>query len=289
MTTTPARPATAAGTFSIGGDLPVHRLGFGAMRITGPGIWGWPEDRDEAGRVLRRAVELGVDFIDTADSYGPFVSELLIHDSLHPYPEQLVIATKAGLTRQGPDRWTPVGRPAYLRQQVELSLRHLELDRIDLLQLHRIDPQVPLEDQLGELAAMRDEGKIRHIGLSEVSVSEIEAARAIAPIASVQNLYNLADRSADPVLEYAERNAIGFIPWFPLATGALARPGGPLASAAQEHGATASQLALAWLLHRSPVMLPIPGTSTVSHLEENMAAALIELRDDEVKALEAAA
>ncbi len=288
MTATPARPATAAGTFSIGGDLPVHRLGFGAMRITGPGIWGWPADRDEARRVLRRAVELGVDFIDTADSYGPFVSEVLIHEALHPYPEHLVIATKAGLTRQGPDQWTPVGRPAYLRQEVELSLRHLEVERIDLLQLHRIDPQVPLEDQIGELAAMREEGKIRHIGLSEVRVEEIEAAQAVAPIVSVQNRYNIADREAEPVLEHAERNGIGFIPWFPLATGTLARPGGPLAAAAQAHGATPSQLALAWLLRRSPVMLPIPGTSTVSHLEENMAAALIELSDDEAKALEAA-
>jgi pyridoxine 4-dehydrogenase len=289
MTTTPARPATAAGTFAIGGDLPVHRLGFGAMRITGPGIWGWPEDRDEARAVLRRAVELGVDFVDTADAYGPFVSELLIHDALHPYPEGMVIATKAGLTRQGPDRWTPVGRPAYLRQQVELSLRHLEVERIDLLQLHRIDPQVPLEDQIGELASLREEGKIRHIGLSEVRVGEIEAAQAVTPIASVQNLYNLANQSAEPVLEHAERNGVGFIPWFPLATGKLSRPDGPLARAAQEHGATPSQLALAWLLHRSPVMLPIPGTSSVAHLEENVAAALIALSDDEVKALEVAA
>jgi pyridoxine 4-dehydrogenase len=286
MTTTRARPATAAGTFSIGGDLPVHRLGFGAMRLTGPGIWGWPQDRDEARSVLRRAIELGVDFIDTADAYGPFVSELLIHDALHPYPEGVVIATKAGLTRQGPDRWTPVGRPAYLRQQVELSLRHLEVERIDLLQLHRIDPDVPLEDQIGELASLRQEGKIRHIGLSEVNVEEIEAARAVAPIASVQNLYNLSNRSAEPVLEHAERNAMAFIPWFPLATGNLARPGGPLAKVAQEQGASPSQLALAWLLHRSPAMVPIPGTSTVSHLEENLAAALIAMSDDQMKALE---
>ncbi len=288
MTATPARPATAAGTFSIGGDLCVHRLGFGAMRITGAGIWGWPDDPDEARRVLRRAVELGVDFIDTADSYGPFVSEILIREALHPYPEHLVIATKAGLTRQGPDLWTPVGRPAYLRQEVELSLRHLGVERIDLLQLHRIDPDVPLEDQIGELADMREEGKIRHIGLSEVSVEEIEAARAVAPIVSVQNRYNLADREAEPVLGYAERNGIAFIPWFPLATGTLARPGGPLAAAAQKRGATPSQLALAWLLHRSPVMLPIPGTSTVAHLEENVSAALIVLSDDEAKALEVA-
>ena len=288
MTATPVRPAIAAGTFSIGGDLSVHRLGFGAMRITGPGIWGWPDDPDEARRVLRRAVELGVDFIDTADSYGPFVSEILIREALHPYPEHLVIATKAGLTRQGPDLWTPVGRPAYLRQEVELSLRHLRVERIDLLQLHRIDPDVPLEDQIGELAAMREEGKIRHIGLSEVRVEEVEAARAVAPIVSVQNRYNLADREAEPVLEHAERNGIAFIPWFPLATGVLARSGGPLASAAQKRGVTPSQLALAWLLHRSPVMLPIPGTSTVGHLEENLAAALIVLSDDEAKALETA-
>ena len=288
MTATPVRPATAAGTFSIGGDLTVHRLGFGAMRITGPGIWGWPDDPDEARRVLRRAVELGVDFIDTADSYGPFVSEILIREALHPYPEHLVIATKAGLTRQGPDLWTPVGRPAYLRQEVELSLRHLGVERIDLLQLHRIDPDVPLEDQIGELAAMREEGKIRHIGLSEVRVEEVEAARAVAPIVSVQNRYNLADREAEPVLEHAERNGIAFIPWFPLATGALSRSGGPLAAAAQKRGVTPSQLALAWLLHRSPVMLPIPGTSTVAHLEENLAAALIVLSDDEAKALETA-
>ena len=266
----------------------MHRLGFGAMRITGAGIWGWPDDPDEARRVLRRAVELGVDFIDTADSYGPFVSEILIREALHPYPEHLVIATKAGLTRQGPDLWTPVGRPAYLRQEVELSLRHLGVERIDLLQLHRIDPDVPLEDQIGELADMREEGKIRHIGLSEVSVEEIEAARAVAPIVSVQNRYNLADREAEPVLGYAERNGIAFIPWFPLATGTLARPGGPLAAAAQKRGATPSQLALAWLLHRSPVMLPIPGTSTVAHLEENVSAALIVLSDDEAKALEVA-
>jgi len=288
MTATPARPATAAETFSIGGDLCVHRLGFGAMRITGPGIWGWPDDPDEARRVLRRAVELGVDFIDTADSYGPFVSEILIREALHPYPEHLVIATKAGLTRQGPDLWTPVGRPAYLRQEVELSLRHLGVERIDLLQLHRIDPDVPLEDQIGELAAMREEGKIRHIGLSEVRVEEIEAARAVAPIVSVQNRYNLADREAEPVLEHAERNGIAFIPWFPLATGRLARPGGSLAESARKRGVTPSQLALAWLLHRSPVMLPIPGTSNVAHLEENLAAALIILSDDEAKALEAA-
>lgn len=286
MKTTPPRPAEGSGTFTIGGDVPVHRLGFGAMRITGPGIWDEPEDREECVRVLRRAIELGVDFIDTADSYGPFVSEVLIREALHPYPPDLVIATKAGLTRQGPNRWTPVGRPAYLRQEVELSLRHLGVERIDLLQLHRIDPEVPLEDQIGELAAMRQEGKIRHIGLSEVSVEEIEAASAVAPIVSVQNRYNIADREAEPVLEHAERNGIGFIPWFPLATGDLARRGGSLADAARAYDATPAQMALAWLLHRSPVMLPIPGTSTVVHLEENVAAATIQLSDDIAKQLE---
>jgi pyridoxine 4-dehydrogenase len=283
------RPAHASGTFRIGGDLEVHRLGYGAMRITGPGIWGEPRDPDEAVRVLRRALELGIDFIDTADSYGPYVSERLIHEALHPYPEGLVIATKAGLTRQGPDRWLPVGRPEYLRQEVEMSLRRLGLERIDLFQLHRIDPKVPLEDQLGELAALQGEGKIRHIGLSEVTVDEIEASRRIAAIASVQNRYNLADRTAEPVLELCERGGIGFIPWFPLATGRLARPGGPLDELSRRHGASPSQLALSWLLHHSPVMLPIPGTSTVAHLEENTAAATIELSEDEVTSLEQAA
>jgi pyridoxine 4-dehydrogenase len=283
-----ARPAHAAGTFVLGGDLEVHRLGFGAMQLTGPGVWGEPKDRDEAVRVLRRAVELGIDFIDTADSYGPFVSEMLIREALHPYPEGLVIATKAGLTRQGPGRWSPVGRPEYLRQEVELSLRRLGLERIDLFQLHRIDPKVPLEDQLGELESMREEGKIRHVGLSEVTVHEIERSQEIVPIVSVQNRYNLTDRAAEPVLEHAERHAIGFIPWFPLATGRLARPGSALDRVARAHGATPSQLALAWLLHRSPVTLPIPGTSKVAHLEENTAAAALELSDDELKAIESA-
>jgi pyridoxine 4-dehydrogenase len=281
-------PAAAAGTLTIGGDLTVNRLGFGAMQLTGPGVWGEPRDPDEAVRVLRRAVELGVNFVDTADSYGPFVSEQLIEKALRPYPEELVIATKVGFTRQGPGLWTPVGRPEYLRQQVELSLRHLALERIDLLQLHRIDPQVPLEDQIGELDALRKEGKIHHIGLSEVTVEQLGRARALAPIVSVQNLFNLADRTAEPVLDDAEANGIVFIPWFPLATGALAEPGGPLAALAAERGAAPSQLALAWLLARSPVMLPIPGTSTVGHLEENVAAALIELTADERAALEAA-
>lgn len=259
------------------------------MQLTGEGVWGDPRDRDECLRVLRRAVELGIDFIDTADSYGPFVSEGLIREALYPYPDGLVIATKAGLTRQGPGQWTPVGRPAYLRQEVELSLRHLGLERIELFQLHRIDPEVPLEDQLGELKRLQEEGKIRHIGVSEVSVDELERAQRIVPIVSVQNRFNLADRVAEPVLDYAEAHDIGFIPWFPLATGKLAAPGGPLDEIARQHEATPSQLALAWLLHRSPVMLPIPGTSTVAHLEDNTAAALVQLDDDEMKALESAA
>ncbi|RAY10862.1 oxidoreductase [Actinomadura craniellae] len=281
--------AAAAGDFAIGGDLPVHRLGFGAMRLTGPGVWGDPEDPDEAVRVLRRTVELGVNFIDTADSYGPFVSEQLIRKALHPYPEHLVIATKGGFTRAGPGDWRPLGRPEYLRQQTELSLRHLGVERIDLYQLHRIDPTVPLAEQLGELAALRDEGKIRHIGLSEVSVADLERSREITDIVSVQNRYNLVDRGSEDVLEYAERENLAFIPWFPVATGELARPGGPLDEAARRHGATPAQLALAWLLRRSPVMLPIPGTSKVAHLEENVAAAGIDLKDDEFAALTTAA
>ncbi|MET7381152.1 aldo/keto reductase [Streptomyces sp. NPDC005526] len=284
-TPSPSRPAEASGTFSLGGDLPVRRLGYGAMQLTGPGIWGEPKDPDEAVRVLRRAVELGVNLIDTADSYGPFVSEQLIHKALHPYPDDLVIATKGGLTRSGPDDWRPVGRPEYLRQQTELSLRHLGLERIDLYQLHRIDPKVPLADQLGELVLLQQEGKIRHIGLSEVTVEQIGQAREIADIVSVQNLYNLANRDAEDVLDHAERENLAFIPWFPIATGELARPGGPLDSAAKQHGKSPSQLALAWLLRRSPVMLPIPGTSRVAHLEENVAAAEITLTDEEYTAL----
>jgi aryl-alcohol dehydrogenase-like predicted oxidoreductase len=281
---TPASTATASGTFSLGGDLEINRLGFGTMQLTGPGIWGEPRDRDEAIRVLRRAVELGVNFFDTADSYGPVVAERLTREALHPY-DGVVVATKAGLTRQGPDRWTPVGRPAYLRQQVEMSLRNLGLERIDLLQLHRIDPEVPLADQVGELAALQSEGKIRHIGLSEVTVEQLREAQEVATIVSVQNLFNLSNRAAEPLLEHAAANGIGFIPWFPLATGALADPGGPLAKLAAEREATPSQLALAWLLARSPAMLPIPGTSSVEHLEENVAAAGVELTDDEIEAL----
>ena len=270
-------PAAKAGTFKIGGDLSVHRLGFGAMRITGSGIWGEPEDRDEAVRVLRRSLELGINFIDTADSYGPEVSERLIAEALYPYPKGLVIATKAGFRRPGPNRWVEDGRPEYLRDRVEGSLRRLRLERIDLLQLHRIDPKVPLEDQLGALTRLQQEGKIRYLGLSEVSVAQIAAARELAEIVTVQNLYNLGNRKSEDVLDYSEAEGIGFIPWFPLATGDLARPGGPLARAAERLHARPSQVALAWLLHRSPVMLPIPGTSRVKHLEENTAAALLEL------------
>ena len=273
-------------TFTIGGDLPVHRLGFGAMRITGDGIWGPPDDSEEAKRVLHRVLELGVDLIDTADSYGPEVSERLIAEALHPYPEGLIIATKAGLRRPGPDRWVENGKPEYLRERVEGSLKRLKLDRIDLLQLHRIDPKVPLEDQLGALTRLQEEGKIRHIGLSEVTVPQIEAARQLAEIVSVQNLYNLANRKSEDVLEYSEANGIGFIPWFPLATGDLAQPGGPLARAAEQLGAEPSQVALAWLLQRSPVMLPIPGTSRVEHLEENTAAALLRLDEATLRELD---
>jgi len=283
--TTGTISAQASGTFALGGDLPVTRLGFGSMQLTGPGVWGDPQDPDEAVRVLRRAVELGVNFVDTADSYGPVVAEQLIRKALHPYADGLVIATKAGLTRPGPGIWRPVGRPEYLRQQVELSLRNLGLERIDLHQLHRIDRQVPLADQVGELKLLQDEGKIRHIGLSEVGVDELEEARKVAEIVSVQNLFNLSDRSAEPLLEHAEAEGIAFIPWFPLATGQLSRPGGPLDELAQQHDATPSQLALAWLLRRSPVMLPIPGTSSVAHLEDNVAAARLELSDDEFAAL----
>ncbi|MBB6174817.1 aryl-alcohol dehydrogenase-like predicted oxidoreductase [Nocardiopsis mwathae] len=280
--------AAASGTFTIGGDLPVTRLGYGAMQLTGEGVWGEPADRAEAVRVLRRAVELGVNFIDTADSYGPAVSEQIIREALHPYADDLVIATKGGLTRCGPGDWRPVGRPAYLRQQTEMSLRHLGLERIDLYQLHRIDPEVPLADQVGELAQLKQEGKIRHIGLSEVSVAELEAARKITEIASVQNLYNLAERKAEDLLDHAEREGIAFIPWFPIATGELAKPGGPLDRIARETGAAPAQLALAWLLRRSPVMLPIPGTSKVAHVEENIAAAGVELSDAQFEALAAA-
>jgi len=284
-TTTLERPAERSGTFTIGGDMPVHRLGFGSMQLTGPGIWGNPKDPAEAVRVLKRAVELGVTLIDTADSYGPYVAEDLIRKALHPYPIDLVIATKAGLTRGGPGKWDPVGRPEYLRQEAEMSLRRLGVDRIDLFQLHRIDPQVPLAEQVGELARLQQEGKIRHIGLSEVTVDQLKQAQRYATIVTVQNKYNLEERTAEPLLDHAAKHGIGFIPWFPLATGGLAKEGSALTQMAKRLHATPSQLALAWLLHRSPVMLPIPGTSKVKHLEENMAAAAITLSDADAEAL----
>ena len=273
--------AQASGTFTLGGDLTVNRLGFGAMRLTAEGVWGPPDDEDECIRVLRRAVELGVNFIDTADSYGPYVSEKLIREALHPYPDDLVIATKAGLLRTGPNEWEPLGFPAYLRQECEMSLRRLGVDRIDLFQLHRIDSKFPAEDQLGELATLQKEGKIRHIGLSEVTVNQLTAAQGTVAVVSVQNMYNLTMRGAEPLLEACEAQKIGFIPWFPLAAGPLAATDGPLQRIAARHDASPSQLALAWLLKRSPVMLPIPGTSKVAHLEENVAAAEISLSDQE--------
>lgn len=279
--------AGASGTFTFGGDLTVNRLGFGAMRLTGKGVWGPPDDRAECVRVLRRAVELGVNFIDTADSYGPYVSEEIIHEALHPY-DGLVIATKAGLLRTGPDVWIPLGNPNYLRQECEMSLRRLGVDTIDLFQLHRIDANFPLEDQVGELLNLKNEGKIRHIGLSEIDVDQLHAAQRITEIVSVQNKYNLTARGAEPLLDTATKQGIGFIPWFPLAAGPLAAPDGPLQRIAADHGASPSQLALAWLLKRSPVMVPIPGTSKVAHLEENVAAAQIELSDDEFETLSAA-
>jgi pyridoxine 4-dehydrogenase len=278
-----------ADTFSIGGDLPVHRLGYGAMQLPGPGVWGEPADHDAAVRVVRAAVDQGVDFIDTADSYGPFVSELIIAEALHPYPEGLVIATKAGLTRQGPGIWTPVGRPAYLQQQVELSLRHLKVERIDLIQLHRIDSEVPLADQLGAFKELQDQGKVRHIGVSEVSVEQLEAAREIVDVVSVQNLYNLTNRQSQDVLDYATAEGIAFIPWFPIATGDLAAPDSPVADIARELDATPSQVALAWLLQKSPVILPIPGTKSVDHLTENLGAAGLSLSDEDMARLDALA
>ncbi|MGN6627332.1 MAG: aldo/keto reductase [Tepidisphaeraceae bacterium] len=283
---TESRPATQSGTFSIGGDLPVHRLGFGAMQITGPGIWGEPADREESIRVLKRTGELGINLIDTADSYGPYVSEELIREALHPYAKGLVIATKAGLTRTGPNKWHPVGRPEYLRQECEMSLRRLGQERIDLFQLHRIDPKVPADEQFGLLRDLQKEGKVRHVGLSEVSVKEIEAARKIVPIATVQNRYNLADRASEEVLDYCTKHNIGFIPWFPLATGELAKPGSKLDAVAHSLNATPAQVALAWLLHKSPVMLPIPGTSKVKHLDQNTAAATLKLDDKTIQDLD---
>ena len=276
-------------TFTIGGDLEVRRLGYGAMRLTGKGIWGEPKDPAEARRVLKRAVELGVNFIDTADSYGPAVSERLIGEALSPFPKGLVVATKAGFTRQGPDRWVQLGRPEYLVQQVEMSLRWLKTDVIDLWQLHRIDPKVPVEESLGAIAKLRSQGKIRHVGLSEVKPTEIDQARKVVEIVSVQNQYNVGDRQHEDVLQYCEKHKLAFIPWFPVAAGKLARPGGKLDKVAKRHGATVSQLSLAWLLHRSPVILPIPGTSSVAHLEENLKAAEIALSADDIKSIEDAA
>jgi pyridoxine 4-dehydrogenase len=277
--------AAASGTFTIGEDLTVNRLGFGAMRITGDGVWGEPKDHDESIRVLRRSVELGVNFIDTADSYGPEVSERLIAEALHPYPAGLVIATKAGFDRSGPDQWKMNGQPEHLRKACEGSLKRLKVDRIDLYQLHRIDPAYPAEDQLGTFTELQAEGKIKHIGLSEVSVKQIEHAQSLVEVVTVQNRYSVTDRAAEDVLRYCEAEEIGFIPWFPLGAGKLAEPGGPLAQAAAEMKISTSQLALAWLLWRSPVMLPIPGTSSVKHLEENIATASVEVDDRKMEAL----
>jgi pyridoxine 4-dehydrogenase len=279
----------ATGTFALGEDLNINRLGYGAMRLTGPGIWGEPKDRDEARKVLQRAVELGVNFIDTADAYGPEVSEEIIAEALYPYPEGLVIATKGGFARSGPNKWEMVGRPEYLRQCVEMSLRRLKLERIDLYQLHRIDPQVPVEESLGALKDMQKAGKIRHIGLSEVSSAEIDQAGKTVKIVSVQNQYNLSDRQHEKVLQYCGRHNLAFIPWFPVAAGKLAKPGGPLDKIAKQHNATVAQISLAWLLHHSPVLIPIPGTSSVKHLEENMGAAKLQLSSEEWKTIESAA
>ncbi len=269
--------AAESGTFPIGGDLAVHRLGFGAMRIVGDGVWGPPANRQEMVELVRRVPQLGIDFIDTADSYGPFISEEIIAEALHPYPEGLVIATKAGLMRSGPGEWEPNGRPEHLRERCEGSLRRLKVDRIDLFQLHRIDPDVPTADQFGALKRLQEEGKVRHVGLSEVSVEDIERARETLDVVSVQNKYNLAERESDDVVDYCEREGIAFIPWYPLKAGPLTTGDGPLSDLVGDLDATPAQIALAWLLHRSPVILPIPGTSSVEHLEENTAAAQITL------------
>jgi pyridoxine 4-dehydrogenase len=289
MATKTAVNAAESGTFKLGGDLPVHRLGYGAMRITGKGIWGEPRDPETAKKVLRRAVELGTNFIDTADSYGPEVSERLIGEALSPYAKGVVIATKAGFTRQGPDKWLAVGRPEYLQQQVEMSLRRLKLERIDLWQLHRIDPKVPVEESLGVIKKLQEQGKIRHVGLSEVKPHEIDQARKVIDIVSVQNRYNISDRAHEDVVDYCDKHKLAFIPWFPVAAGKLTQAGGKLDAVAKRHGATISQLSIAWLLHRSPVMLPIPGTSSIDHLEENIGAASVKLSAAEWKEIEAEA
>ena len=285
------RPARSSGTFTLGAGTSdattVHRLGYGAMQITGPGVWGEPADRAGCVAVVRRAVELGVDLIDTADSYGPEVSESILFEALHPYPDGLVIATKAGLTRQGPGQWLPVGRPEYLRQQCEMSLRRLGLERIDLFQLHRIDAKVPADEQFGLLAELVAEGKVRHVGLSQVTVDELEAARAVVPIVSVQNLFNLTNNSSADVLAHCQAHGVGFIPWFPVASGALTGPDTPMGAVVAETGATPTQVALAWLLHHSPVLLPIPGTKSVAHAEENCEAATLQLTEAQVAALDA--
>ncbi|CAN5760676.1 aldo/keto reductase [soil metagenome] len=288
LSTTNTRPATAAGTLELGGDLTVNRLGFGAMRITGDGVWGPPADRETATSVLQRCLELGVDCIDTADSYGPEVSEELIADALAPYPDELVIATKGGMRRDGPGKWRPDCRPEHLRDACEGSLRRLRLDQIPLYQLHTVDPDVPLAESLGTLVELRDEGKIRHIGVSNVDVDQLSQALDITPVVSVQNRYNVADRKSEPVLERCEAEGIAFIPWFPLAAGDMAKPGGPLHELARAHGASPAQAALAWLLARSPQMLPIPGTSSVAHLEENLVAAELHLSAEDMAVLDAA-
>jgi len=297
MHATQQRPAEASGTFTIGSDLTVYRLGFGSMRLTGPGIWGPPRDKQEALRVLRRAPELGINLIDTADAYGPDVAESLIAEALYPYPRGLVIATKGGLTRPGPDQWIPDGRPQHLREALEGSLRRLRLDRIDIYQFHRPDPNVPFEDSVGVLAAMRAEGKIRHVGLSNVTIDELARAQKIVPIVTVQNHYNLADRrsermdevQSEQMIDICARQGIGFIPWSPLTAGQLTRAGGPLDQIARQHNARPSQIALAWLLKRSPTLLPIPGTSSVQHLEEDVQGATIQLPQEEFDTIERAA
>lgn len=278
--------ATASGSFEIGGELCVPRMGYGTMQLTGKGVWGPPEDHDNAITVLRRAVDLGVRLFDTADSYGPHVAEELLREALQPYPDDLVIATKAGLVRTGPGEWHPVGRPAYLRQEVAMSLRRLGLERIPLMQLHRIDPDVPLAEQIGVLDELREEGRIAHIGLSEVTVDQLREAQSITTIATVQNRYNLTERGFEDVVEVCTDESIGFLPWFPIATGRLARSGGALDAICESTGASSAQVALAWLLHRSEVILPIPGTSSTEHLVENVSAASLELSDDQMQALD---